>query len=84
MGSIPVAGAKKADGKSRRPFWHPHNEPISASVAKRNWVRIPHPKIDKLACQAQGEGIFTAGEIPVDIVLFFTIIKNRQGLPSCQ
>ena len=26
-------------------------------------LRMPHPKIDKLACQAQGEGIFTEGEI---------------------
>ncbi|MBQ8268788.1 MAG: hypothetical protein IJZ24_03785 [Clostridia bacterium] len=28
------------------------------------WVRIPHPKIDKLACQAQGVGIFAIGEYP--------------------
>ena len=26
-------------------------------------LRIPHPKIDKLACQAQGVGIFAKGEI---------------------
>ena len=24
----------------------------------KTWVRIPRPKIDKLACQAQGAGIF--------------------------
>ena len=29
------------------------------------WVRIPRPKICKLACKAQGEGIFAVGEIPV-------------------
>ena len=28
-----------------------------------NPLRIPHPKIDKLACQAQGVGIFAIGEI---------------------
>ena len=28
-----------------------------------NPLRIPHPKIDKLACQAQGAGIFATGEI---------------------
>ena len=27
------------------------------------WVRIPRPKIGKLAYQAQGVGIFAAGEI---------------------
>ena len=34
-------------------------------LAHRNPLRIPHPKIDKLACQAQGEGILAEGEIPV-------------------
>ena len=28
-----------------------------------NPLRIPHPKFDKLACQAQGAGIFAKGEI---------------------
>ena len=28
------------------------------------WVRIPRPKIGKLACQAQGEGIFAQANIP--------------------
>ncbi len=28
-----------------------------------NPLRIPHPKIDKLACQAQGVGILAIGEI---------------------
>ena len=63
MGSIPVAGAKKPNAM-RWAFWHPHGEPISASGAKRNWVRILRPKIDKLACQAQGVSIFAKGEIP--------------------
>ena len=45
-------------------------EPCSA-----NPLRIPHPKIDKLACQAQGVGIFAIGEITLhdtycDILLF--------------
>ena len=30
-------------------------------------VRIPYPKVDKLACQAQGVGIFVEDEIPVFI-----------------
>ena len=28
-----------------------------------NPLRIPHPKIDKLACQTQGVGILAKGEI---------------------
>ena len=32
--------------------------------AARAWVRIPHPKLDKLACQAKGDGIFAIGEYP--------------------
>ena len=32
----------------------------SASFARRIHCRYPHPKIDKLACQAQGVGIFAA------------------------
>ena len=35
-------------------------------------VRLPHPKIGKLACQAQGVGIFAAGELPVAL--------QKQGL----
>ena len=30
-------------------------------------VRIPHPKIEELALQAQGEGIFTFGEYPASM-----------------
>jgi hypothetical protein len=30
----------------------------------QNGVRIPHPKIEELALQAQGVGIFTYGEYP--------------------
>ena len=33
-------------------------------LLRKNRVRIPHPKIDKLACQAQGAGIFAIGEYP--------------------
>ena len=32
-------------------------------LCSSNPLRIPHPKIDKLACQAQGVGIFAKGEI---------------------
>ena len=32
-------------------------------LCSSNPLRIPHPKIDKLACQAQGAGIFAKGEI---------------------
>ena len=32
-------------------------------LCSSNPLRIPHPKIDKLACQAQGAGIFAVGEI---------------------
>ena len=32
-------------------------------LCSSNPLRIPHPKIDKLACQAQGVGIFAVGEI---------------------
>ena len=32
--------------------------------AKQNRVRIPHPKIEELALQAQGVGIFAEGEYP--------------------
>ena len=31
---------------------------------RRHGVRIPRPKIDKLACQAKGEGIFAHSEYP--------------------
>ena len=31
---------------------------------KATGVRIPHPKIEELALQAQGVGIFTFGEYP--------------------
>ena len=30
-----------------------------------NPLRISHPKIDKLSCQAQGADIFAKGEIPL-------------------
>ena len=33
------------------------------SDSSSNPLRIPRPKIDKLACQAQGAGIFAEGEI---------------------
>ena len=36
----------------------------SAEPFARHGVRIPRPKIGKLACQAQGVGIFAKGEYP--------------------
>ena len=43
--------------------WNRHSfaEPGSSPFA-RNPVRIPHPKIEELALQAQGAGIFAIGE----------------------
>ena len=41
------------------------NRPTQNALRFELWVRIPHPKIDKLACQAQGAGIFILNEIPV-------------------
>jgi hypothetical protein len=41
-------------------------EPVrcgSMSASSSNPLRIPHPKIDKLACQAEGVGILATGEI---------------------
>ena len=37
----------------------------SMSASSSNPLRISHPKIDKLACQAQGVDIFAKGEIPL-------------------
>ena len=39
------------------------NAPLRLSESQ-NGVRIPHPKIEELALQAQGVGIFTRGEYP--------------------
>ena len=66
LGSNPSSAAiKNAPLKSRGAFFIAANsgfDPVFCPKGK-TWVRIPHPKIDKLACQAQGVGIFTAGEI---------------------
>ena len=35
---------------------------LGSSHFARNPVRIPHPKIEELALQAQGAGIFALGE----------------------
>ena len=44
-----------------------HTYGDGSKVARRarlaNPLRIPHPKLDKLACQTQGAGIFAASEI---------------------
>ena len=36
-----------------------------------NPLRIPHPKIDKLACQAQGVGILAIGEITLHMKSYY-------------
>ena len=42
-----------------------------------NPLRIPHPKIDKLACQAQGAGIFAKGEITLqDATIYIFNLRN--------
>ena len=44
-----------------------------------NPLRIPHPKIDKLACQAQGVGIFTISEIPLcDATIYILMWTQRR------
>ena len=64
MSSILAGSAKHAERRAF--FFGTPSRTSSPSEAKpRKRVRIPRPKIDKLACQAQGEGIFAAGEIPV-------------------
>ena len=51
-----------------------------------NPLRIPHPKIDKLACQAEGGGILAEGEITfrdADCNIFHLIFaKNDFCAPS--
>ena len=41
------------------------HRPVSDTRGVSDRVRIPHPKVDMLACQSQGVGIFAFGEIPV-------------------
>ncbi len=41
------------------------------------WVRIPGPKIDKLACQAKGKGIFICDEIPAVRHLYTLASQKR-------
>ena len=38
--------------------------PLCDSTSRRMGVRIPHPKIEELALQTQGVGIFAKGEYP--------------------
>ncbi len=44
-----------------------------------NLLRIPHPKIDKLACQAQGVGILAKGEISLHdaYCTYLTLTKTQ-------
>ena len=56
------------------------------SASSSNPLRIPHPKIDKLACQAQGAGIFAKGEIPFNdatyIHFLFSLGIRRKPMKS--
>ena len=47
-----------------------------------NPLRIPRPKIDKLACQAQGEGIFAIGEIPL-LMQLYTFLNHGILIENC-
>ena len=50
-------------------------------------VRIPRPKIGKLAFQAQGEGIFANGEIPVQVGQDVRTVRNELFFfvePTCR
>ena len=42
-------------------------------------VRTPHPKICKLACKAQGVGVFAKGEIPVAFDCKAPLQSGRRG-----
>ena len=56
-------------------------------LCSANPLRIPRPKIDKLACQSQGVGIFAPGEITridancsifdFNIVHYFIIFRSN-------
>ena len=51
-----------------------------------NPLRIPHPKIDKLACQAQGAGILAKGEITLHdayctYLILCTSVHHNYGAP---
>ena len=48
----------------------------STSVCSANPLRIPRPKIDKLACQAQGVGIFASRINPPDAYCSYFIFCN--------
>ena len=46
-------------------------------------LRIPHPKIDMLVCQAQGAGILAKGEITIrDAYCTYLILKKMQQCAS--
>ena len=50
-------------------------------LCSSNPLRIPHPKIDKLACQAQGVGIFAEGEISL-LDAYCTFKNIGRNLPT--
>ena len=61
---------------------HPPKNTARKISFSRARVRIPHPKIDKLACQAQGVGIFAVGEIPGFTYTSYEVLFSFFGDPS--
>ena len=94
LGSNPSSAAiEKTTSHSGGRFFYPMATDLvrSSTVlepcafrAARAWVRIPHPKLDKLACQAKGNGIFAIGEYPsscFDLSNFFIHCESN-GISS--
>ena len=55
----------------------------SMSASSSNPLRISHPKIDKLACQARGVDIFAKGEIPLcDATIYILILDAESTAPK--
>jgi len=56
-------------------------ETRSNELCSLNPLRIAHPKIDKLACQAQGVGILAIGEISLhDAYCAYLVVGIFQSL----
>ena len=53
---------------------------MARRTCSSNPLRMPHPKIDKLACQAKGVGILAIGEITLRTKLNVEIPLKRDTL----
>ena len=60
---------------SLAPVREDSNAPLRLAESQ-NGVRIPHPKIEELALQVQGVGIFTFGEYPVWLLIYLSFVDN--------